>query len=190
MLCLFVIFSAEFCDVGNLRTMHWFPPGRVFQPGQQYEWKREPHTLGLIEKRTKKHTTYYCQHTSVHHWTNTHTSAHFWGAQNLLGLCFQKKQTLIWKHCKVMDWGILRLGRREMQEAFSSVFCFPSMLISKLGKTGCAESSSLSKICPAALISGTDPAGSRLWSLVADSKLWPCLTDVTLITAHGLLVWP
>lgn len=32
---------------GDLRTMHWFPPGRVFQPGQQYEWKREPHTLGL-----------------------------------------------------------------------------------------------------------------------------------------------
>lgn len=31
----------------HLRTMHWFPPGRVFQPGQQYEWKRDPHTLGL-----------------------------------------------------------------------------------------------------------------------------------------------
>lgn len=43
-----------------------------------------------------------------------------------------------------------------MQEAFGSVFCFPSMLISKLGETGCVESSSLSKICPAALISGTD----------------------------------
>lgn len=36
---------------GDLRTMHWLPPGRVFQPGQQYEWKREPHTLGLTETR-------------------------------------------------------------------------------------------------------------------------------------------
>lgn len=35
----------EFLQIG---TIHWFPPGRVFQPGQQYEWKREPHTLGPL----------------------------------------------------------------------------------------------------------------------------------------------
>lgn len=35
----------EFLQIG---TMHWFPPGSVFQPGQQYEWKREPHTLGPL----------------------------------------------------------------------------------------------------------------------------------------------
>lgn len=35
----------EFLQMG---TIHWFPPGSVFQPGQQYEWNREPHTLGPL----------------------------------------------------------------------------------------------------------------------------------------------
>ena len=65
---LFVIFPTGLCGIcgieglrmeRNLRTMHWFPPGSVFQPGQQYEWKREPHTLGLTEtKRQNKQTQY------------------------------------------------------------------------------------------------------------------------------------
>ncbi len=58
---LFVILPSGLCGIilkrmqgwRNLRTIHWFPPGRVFQPGQQYEWKREPHTLGLTETRKK-----------------------------------------------------------------------------------------------------------------------------------------
>lgn len=31
----------------DLRTMHWFPPVKVFHPGQQYAWWRDPHTFGL-----------------------------------------------------------------------------------------------------------------------------------------------
>lgn len=42
----------------DLRTIHWFPPDRVFQPGQQYEWKREPHTLGLLDTRKMSKQTY------------------------------------------------------------------------------------------------------------------------------------
>lgn len=33
----------EFLQIG---TIHWFPPGNVFHPGQQYEWKRDPQTFG------------------------------------------------------------------------------------------------------------------------------------------------
>lgn len=55
----------EFLQIG---TMHWFPPGRVFQPGQQYEWNREPHTLGPLSvswPRRRTRCTSLCSVASV-----------------------------------------------------------------------------------------------------------------------------
>lgn len=40
----------------DLRTMHWFPPVKVFHPGQQYAWWRDPHTFGLREEFGKSTT--------------------------------------------------------------------------------------------------------------------------------------
>lgn len=43
----------------DLRTIHWFPPARVFHPGQQYELKREPHTFGLLDTKRRSKWTWY-----------------------------------------------------------------------------------------------------------------------------------
>lgn len=125
---------------------------------------RAAHIGSDREKNKETHYLLLPAHFSTSLNKHTHISSFLRSPEPARSL-LSEKQTLIWKHCKVMDWGILRLGRREMQEAFSSVFCFPSMLISKLGKTGCAESSSLSQryarppwfLAQTLLVVGSDP---------------------------------
>lgn len=102
-----------------LRTIHWFPPGRVFQPGQQYEWKREPHTLGLMETRKKEQTnllvtqtsqTYSCKSPKQ---IDNAASAFL----SLPGTCRASafrinKTNFDTKPLQVMDRGIFKEGRR------------------------------------------------------------------------------
>lgn len=135
---LFVIFSLSFVVSfkdelrrGNLRTIHWFPPGRVFQPGQQYEWKREPHTLGLMKTRKKEQTNSLITQTSRTYFSETPKQIHkviFWAAPDLRGLCFQNKQNYLWyKASGVMDGVIPKRGGEEGNARWPktwATFCF------------------------------------------------------------------
>lgn len=193
----------------NLRTIHWFPPGRVFQPGQQYEWKREPHTLGLMETRKKEQTNSLVTQTSQTYFSETPKQIHkviFWAAPDLHGLCFQNKRNHLWyKASWVMDGVIFRRGRRGRKCAVAknirSNILFSLRAEFKLGKAGCISPIFFQiPCCPVlwkiskhpALPSPHCPPLTQLDSYWrrACSDLWPCLTDVRVITAYGALDWP
>lgn len=162
--CLCVLFYAGLCGIilkriygwRNLRTIHWFPPGRVFQPGQQYEWKREPHTLGLT--KTKKRTNSLLTQFSQTYFSLVSKQIHrvmsyFLSCPRLSWSI--NKTSFYTKPSQVMDEGILREGRggKEMWRAYNmgSRILFSSKPEYKHGRTGCIKSSFLPNSIPCSL---------------------------------------